>query len=127
MIRSVARWALAGAMVGIGVLHVVAPEPFVSIVPRFLPEPLTLVYVSGVCEALGGAGLLVPRVRKAAGWGLIALYVAVFPANINMAISNMPIGGRHYPVLLWLRLPLQGVLIAWAWWCSREVSLPTAI
>ncbi|MBA3946237.1 MAG: hypothetical protein H0X37_16940 [Herpetosiphonaceae bacterium] len=107
-------------MVGIGVLHLVAPEPFVTIVPHFLPEPLMLVYASGVCEIVGGIGLLLPPVRKVAGWGLIALYVAVFPANINMALNNTPIGGRHYPILLWLRLPLQGVLMAWAWWCSRE-------
>ena len=121
--RTIARWALAGAMVGTGVLHFVAPQPFVAIMPRSLPEPLTLVYVSGVCEVLGGIGLLVPRVRKAAGWGLIALYLAVFPANVNMAINNLPIGGGHYPLLLWARLPMQALFIAWAWWCSQPACV----
>lgn len=118
-IRMVARWILAGAMVGIGVLHFVAPRPFVSIVPRALPAPLALVYLSGACEVLGGLGLLIPSLRRAAGWGLVALFIAVFPANVNMAVNNMPIGGVQYPGLLWARLPLQAVLVAWAWWCSR--------
>ena len=117
--RTIARWTLAGVMVGIGVQHFVSPQLFVAIMPRSLPLPLTLVYVSGVCEVLGGIGLLVPRLRKAAGWGLIALYLAVFPANVNMAINNLPLGGSHYPLLLWARLPVQAVFIAWAWWCSQ--------
>ena len=66
-------------------------------------------------EILGGAGLLAPPARRAAAWGLIALYVAVFPANVNMALHDVPIEGRHFPDwALWLRLPLQGVLIGWA-------------
>jgi uncharacterized membrane protein len=118
-LRSLARWTLAAAMAGIGVLHFVAPAPFVAIVPRSLPAPQALVYISGACEVLGGIGLLVPYLRRAAGWGLITLYIAVFPANINMAVNNMPIMDEYYPRLLWARLPLQAVFIAWAWWCSQ--------
>lgn len=118
-VRTAARWMLAGAMVGIGALHFAAPKPFVSIVPRVLPAPLELVYISGICEMLGGLGLLISPLRRAAGWGLIALYIAVFPANVNMAVNNIPVSGVHYPRLLWARLPLQAVFIAWAWWCSR--------
>jgi uncharacterized membrane protein len=73
-------------------------------------------------QNLGGAGLLVPRVRRAAAWGLIALYVAVFPANVNMAINHISLTPEH-PIptaALWLRLPLQAVLIALAWWFTRK-------
>ena len=90
------------------------------IVPAWLPAPRALVYVSGVFEFLGGAGLLVPRVRRAAGLGLIALYVAVFPANVHMAIAHVQPEGQHLPEwAFWARLPLQGLLILWAWWVSR--------
>jgi len=83
-VKLIALWTLAAAMVAIGVLHFVRPKPFVRIVPKYLPAPLTLVYVSGFFEILGGIGLLIPETRVWAAWGLIALYVAVFPANINM-------------------------------------------
>ena len=69
-------------MIAVGVLHFVRPKAFVRIVPKFLPTPLALVYISGFFEILGGVGLLIPETRTWAAWGLIALYVAVFPANI---------------------------------------------
>ncbi len=119
--KSVLRLLLALAMIAVGIDHFVDPAPFVKIVPAMLPAPLILVYVSGFFEALGGAGLLVPRVRKAAGWGLVALYVSVFPANVNMAIHHISLDDAHPlpPVALWLRLPLQAVLIGLAYWVSR--------
>lgn len=109
---------LALFMVSIGVLHFVTPKPFVRIVPRHLPAPLALVYISGFFEIAGGVGLLVPATRVAAAWGLIALYVAVFPANINMLTNNISLNPKK-PIprwALWARLPLQLVLIAWAYW-----------
>lgn len=119
--RVVLRWLLAAAMVAVGVLHFVDPLPFVKIVPALLPAPLLLVYVSGAFEILGGVGLLVPRTRRAAGWGLVALYLAVFPANINMAINEIQLGAEAMPRwALWARLPLQLVLIAAALWVSRN-------
>jgi uncharacterized membrane protein len=114
------RILLAVAMIGIGVLHFVRPEGFVAIVPSYLPAPYALVLVSGFFEILGGAGLLVPRVRRAASFGLVALYVAVFPANLNMAQHHLPLAGTDVPaLLLWLRLPLQGVLILLALWVGK--------
>jgi uncharacterized membrane protein len=120
--KNVLRYVLAFAMMFVGVSHFMNPEPFVRIVPAALPAPLVLVYVSGFFELLGGAGLLVARVRRAAAWGLVALYVAVFPANVNMALNHISLSPDH-PIpafALWLRLPLQGVLIAWAWWYTRR-------
>ena len=119
MIKTVLRYLLAALMVFVGVQHFVDPEPFERIVPAVLPAPRALVYLSGVFEILGGLGLLLPRTRRAAAWGLIALYVAVFPANVNMAVNHIAMGDHALsPVVLWLRLPLQAVFIAWAWWLT---------
>jgi uncharacterized membrane protein len=121
MIRRVLRWVLAVAMVAVGVRHFTDPEPFVRIVPAALPAKLALVWISGAAEVLGGVGLLVPRARRWAGYGLIALYVAVFPANVNMALNHLPLGDAVMPTwALWARLPMQAVLIALAWWVSRD-------
>jgi uncharacterized membrane protein len=117
--REATRAVLALVMVAIGVLHFVRPDGFVRIVPRALPAPLALVYVSGAFEVAGGVGLLVRRVRRAASWGLVALYVAVFPANVNMAVNDIQPDGGHIPAwLLWLRLPFQAVFILAALWAG---------
>jgi uncharacterized membrane protein len=109
-------------MVAAGVMHFVAPKGFVRIVPEYLPYPLLLVYISGFFEILGGLGLLVERVRPLAAWGLIALYVAVFPANVNMAVHGIPFSGTEpQPLLTWARLPLQALLIFWAYQYTRRV------
>ncbi len=119
--KSKLRALLAVSMIAIGLVHFLAPAGFVQIVPEWLPAPLVLVLVSGFFEIAGGVGLLIPKVRRAAGHGLIALYIAVFPANIHMAASDVQPVGFHIPaVLLWARLPFQALFIVWAWWCSRE-------
>jgi uncharacterized membrane protein len=121
MPRRITRYVVAAFMVAIGLAHFLAPAPFAAIVPAWLPAPVTLVIVSGFFEILGGLGLLVPRVRRAASYGLVALYVAVFPANVNMALHDIPANGVHVPtVLLWARLPLQLVFIVVALWVGRE-------
>lgn len=119
--RTIARIIMAVAMVVVGIVHFVWPAPFVRIVPPFLPAPLVLVYVSGAFEIALGLGLLVERARRWAGLGLIALYLAVFPANLYQALEEVPFedGGAISATVLWLRLPLQLVFIAWAWWVSR--------
>ena len=107
---------LAVLMVIAGVMHFVAPAGYARIVPRGLPAPKALVFLSGVAEILGGLGLLLPATRPWAAWGLIALFIAVFPANVNMAVNRIGFGRKAPPAwLLWARLPLQGVLIAWAY------------
>jgi len=108
-------------MIAIGVLHFVRPKPFVRIVPKFLPAPLPLVYISGFFEVLGGVGLLIPGTRPWAAWGLIALYVAVFPANIYMLTHNISLNPKK-PIprwALWARLPFQFLFIAWAYWFTQ--------
>lgn len=119
--KTVLKFLLAAIMITAGVLHFTRPEGFARIVPDYLPWPYALVYLSGVFEIAGGLGLLIPRLRRLAAWGLIALYIAVFPANVNMAIHQLPLGDTQpSPLLLWLRLPLQLVLIAWAYWYTGE-------
>jgi uncharacterized membrane protein len=97
-----------------GVMHFVIPKTYKQIVPPYLPASEAIVYASGVAEIAGGAGLIAARSRRLAGWWLIATMIAVFPANLHMALnpddySQVP-GGR---ASLWARLPFQGVFIAW--------------
>ena len=107
-------------MVGAGVNHFVSPEAYLAMMPDVLPAKLALVYVSGVAEIAGGLGLIHPKTRRWAAWGLIALLVAVFPANVNMAVNELPLGTTEVPTwALWARLPLQLVLIAWAYAFTR--------
>jgi uncharacterized membrane protein len=108
-------------MVAVGIAHFASPGFFVSIVPSFLPAPLLLVHVSGFFEVLGGAGLFVPRARRAASVGLVLLYLAVFPANINMVV-HPELGGGAPVWALWLRLPFQALFIAWALWVGGGAS-----
>ncbi len=115
-----ARVVLALFVVAVGVLHFVQPDGFVRIVPAALPFPLALVYASGFFEITLGLGLLWPRTRRIAAWGLVALFVAVFPANVNMAINHIQPQGATLPEwAFWARLPLQAVLVAWAAWLGR--------
>jgi uncharacterized membrane protein len=87
--------------------------------PPRLPRHKALIDLSGGAEILGGIGVLVPRTRRAAGWGLIALLIAVFPANVYTAFRNVQPPRRNVDKwVLWVRLPLQAVLIAWTWWTA---------
>ncbi len=110
-LKDASRWLLAATVVGSGTLHFIRPEVFIKIVPDWLPAPRALVLVSGFFEILGGLGLLLPRTRRVAGWGLMALFAAVFPANVTMATHKIY---TDNPWILWGRLPFQAVLIAWA-------------
>lgn len=116
MWKTLFRYLLSAMMVATGILHFVLLGSFAKIVPEWLPAPKALVLVSGFFEIAGGLGLLVRRTRTAAAWGLVALFAAVFPANINMALHKIY---TDNPWILWGRLPFQGVLIAWAYWLTR--------
>lgn len=120
-IKEILRVIHAVAIIVVGITHFIVPEQYARIVPPQLPYPFELVYISGFFEILGGIGLVIPFVSVAAAWGLIALYIAVFPANINMAVNSIPLDGiPHIPWLYWARLPFQAVLIAWAYWYTRK-------
>ena len=118
--KRVLLWLLGLAMIAVGLLHFADPEPFMRIVPPPLPARAT-VYLSGVFEILGGLGVLIPVTRRAAAWGLVALYVAVFPANIYMAVAGIQLDPAN-PMPewgAWARLPFQALFIAWAWWYTK--------
>ena len=121
LFRTAMKWLLGLLFAAAGVLHFASPDPYVAIVPPYLPWPLALVYLSGAAEVALGLLLLIPRVQNFAAWGLIALLLAVFPANLHMAL-NPDSYPTIPPVALWGRLPLQAVLIAWAYWFTGRVS-----
>ena len=103
-----------------GSLHFIRPEFYLKIMPPYIPWHLGMVYVSGFFEILGGLGLLIPRTRRAAAWGLVALLIAVFPANLYMATNPVETGAASLaPILRWGRLPLQLPLVAWVLWCTQ--------
>lgn len=118
------RVLLAVLMVLAGLSHFFADGVYLKIYPSMLPYPATMVYFTGVAEVLGGIGLLIPSVSQAAAWGLVILFIAVYPANINMAVNNIHID--NIPDGNWfqaIRLPFQFVLIAWAYWLTRVDEL----
>jgi uncharacterized membrane protein len=111
------RLPLALFFVGAGIMHFVKPRAYEAIVPDALPAHREIVAVSGVAEIAGGLAVLPARSARPAGWGLIALLIAIFPANVNMAVNAERF--RQVPeALLWLRLPVQALLIAWVWRAS---------
>ncbi len=109
---STLRGGLAALFTMAGLLHLLRPALYLPIMPPYLPRPLALIYLSGICEIAGGIGLLIARLRRAAGYGLIALLIAVFPANVQMLIDGVARGASPLVVaLLVARLPLQPVLM----------------
>jgi len=103
-----------------GVFHFINTDSYLKIMPPLIPWPLAMVYLSGAAEVAGGLGLLVPPLRKSASWGLVALLIAVFPANIYMAAKNVQVTNTPIPqVLLWARLPLQALMIWWVLYLGR--------
>lgn len=107
------RLGLAALLVTTGVLHFVAPKPFVEIVPRWLGRPRFWVYASGGAEIVSGALLLDRRTARAGGIAATATIVGVYPANIQFALDQ---GRPRDPLstFAWLRLPMQFPMIAWA-------------
>jgi uncharacterized membrane protein len=111
---------VAAFYVGAGTLHFIKPAPYLRIMPPYIAWHPAMVRVSGAFEILGGLGLFVPATRRAAAFGLVALLIAVFPANFYMAMHPVEAGAAGVaPVLRWGRLPLQLLLIWWLVWCTR--------
>jgi uncharacterized membrane protein len=111
-----------------GVLHFLVPETYAGVIPPAFPEPIALAYLSGLAEIALGLGVLVPRTRRLSAWGLVALLLAIFPANVYMATSDIVVGQVTGStrvlarLAVWARLPLQAVLVLWAWWYTRPVA-----
>jgi uncharacterized membrane protein len=131
--RFLTRLFLAAVFLTAGTLHLFYPGIFIQIMPPWVPFHYACVIISGVCELAGGVGLLNPqrRIQIASGWFLTLLLLAVLPANIYMATDHVAVNGKHFPSwILWLRLPLQGVLMAVVLWsthawskiCKKEVT-----
>ncbi len=118
IIKQISKIVFALLFVAAGVNHFVDTPFYESITPPYMPWPLALVIISGVAEIVLGIALLLPKCSRLAAWGLIALLIAVFPANIHMAVHS-----ELFPTIpviaLWVRLPLQGLLILWAYWYTR--------
>ena len=112
------KYLFAAIFIFAGFNHFYKPDFYLRIMPPYLPWPSALHLIAGVFEVVLGVMLLVPRFQRLASWGLIALLLAVYPANIHMAINH-----HLYPdlpmIFHWIRLPLQFVLIAWAWWYTK--------
>jgi uncharacterized membrane protein len=126
--KTVLLWVMAVAYVFAGFNHLMNPAFYLAIMPPDLPNPEWLNVISGLAEIVLGVYLLEPRTRVLAAWGIIALLVAVFPANLYVAFENVGIdgpgtgaGGANF-----IRLPFQALFVVWAWWYTREDAPPAA-
>ena len=109
--------------VAAGVMHFIRPGFYLKMMPPYIPFHSAMVQISGAFEILGGLGLLWPRTRRVAAMGLIALLVAVFPANVYMATNPVDAGASAIgPAILWGRLPLQALFIWWLWLCTKPTG-----
>jgi uncharacterized membrane protein len=117
--KLILKYTLGLSFVAAGLNHFIHTDFYLKIMPPYLPWHLFLVYVTGFFEATLGAALLIKRSARAAAWGLLALLVAVYPANIHMAL-NPHLYPEYNQALLWVRLPIQIVLMAWVYWYTRR-------
>lgn len=117
--RLIVRLLLAALFLAAATLHFLHPEPFLRIMPPWIPFHRACVFISGVFELMGGVGLLIPvrQIQNITGWGLTLLLLAVFPANIYMAVAHVQLPGMEIPSwVAWARLPLQPlIIVAVAW------------
>ncbi|MEO8999169.1 MAG: hypothetical protein ABI227_13790 [Rhodanobacter sp.] len=121
MKRNLFRWLLALFFITAGTFHFLFIANYMGIMPSWLPWHRGLVVISGLCEIAGGLGVLWHATRRWAGYGLIALCLAVLPANVQMLLSAQAAHASGvWLTLLWVRLPLQILLIAWIWYATRS-------
>ena len=115
--KAISKYLLALSLVVTGALHILRPDFYLKIMPPYLPWLFELVYLSGAIGLLLGLLLLLPRCSRWAAWGIIALLIAVFPANLYLYQHQEIMPGP--PLLHLLRLPLQAVFILWAFWHTK--------
>ncbi|MFZ3005976.1 MAG: DoxX family protein [Phenylobacterium sp.] len=124
-LRAVLRWVLAVIYIGVGIVHLRSAPGFLSIMPAWVPYPLEVVLITGVCEILGGFGLLIPRLRWISGVMLALYAVGVYPANLHHAFGDVTVGGL--PSSWWYhgpRLAFQPVFVWWALFAGGVISWP---
>ncbi|MFT6850365.1 MAG: putative membrane protein [Sphingobacteriales bacterium] len=114
MIKLISLYLMAGLYMAAGINHFVNPKLYLRIIPRILPNPKMINILSGLAEIILAIGLLIPATRIYSAWGIIILLILIFPANIyHLTSAKLGVG---LPIwILWLRLPMQGLLIWWAW------------
>ena len=120
-IKLITIYAMSAFYIWVGIKHFIDPHWFIQIMPPYLPFHLELVYLSGIFEIVLGVMLVFESTRSIAGWGIILLLIAVFPANIYLAFNKEPqqLLGISAFAASWVRLPIQGILIAFAYWHSK--------
>jgi uncharacterized membrane protein len=118
MVRILLRWIIAVFFIVAGANHFRMPAVYLGMMPPWLPAPEAMNVISGAAEILGGIGLLLPVTRRLAGWGLLVLLAAIFPANLHVALQGRMPGLDVSPLTLWLRLPFQAVFMVWVWWVA---------
>jgi len=121
-IKTILLWVMAAFYVFAGVNHFRDHGFYLPMMPPYLPWHSALVYLSGIAEIVLGIAVLIPAYRSQAAWGLILLLIAIFPANLHIALHNVPLGGASTGLGIWnwVRLPFQAVFIAWAWWYTGD-------
>jgi uncharacterized membrane protein len=120
-IKEISRWIQSAFYLIAGANHFLNPEFYLRAMPEYLPYPSFLHLFSGVLEMLAGIGLVIPKYSTRAAWLIIIILIAVFPANLEVALKDgtpMDIS----PLMAWLRLPFQLVFIAWAYWYTKKES-----
>ena len=123
--RVAARVVLSVAYFAVGIAHLRSPQGFLPIVPDWVPFPREMILATGVAEIAGAIGLMIPRFRRAAAWGLAAYAVCVYPANIKHAVESVAVSGQvlgwgyHVP-----RLLAQPVIVWWALWAGGIIDWP---
>jgi uncharacterized membrane protein len=116
--KRVLLWVMGIFYVIAGLGHFVMTDFYLPMMPPYLPAHRQLILLSGVAEIVLGLAVLMPSLRRLAAWVIILLLIAIFPANVHIALHDVPLFGaeRGLGIGNWVRLPFQGVLIAWAWW-----------
>lgn len=126
MIKLILKYIMGFFYIIAGSLHFIIPDFYLKMMPVYLPYHLELVYLSGLIEIFLGLMVMIPKCSRTAAWGIILLLIAVFPANINMAMNHIVPSGlqnlsyQTQVIILWGRLPFQFVFILWAYWYTKE-------
>jgi uncharacterized membrane protein len=126
-VRLILCYLLGVFFVFAGAMHFVNPDLYLPMMPDYLPLHKELIFLSGLAEMAAGLLVLIPKTRALGGWAVIAVLVAVYPANINMALHPADFADFMSPTGLYIRLPIQFVAMAWAWWSTRPVPVKDTV